>query len=731
MAVQLPVQNYFRRIDGPTTWVRPADWPVIVDTAGEVQFLMSDIDDATCSLRTNFTRTSGSQNMIIDWGDGTTTTITTTGLSITNKTYTVGTGTPCSLGYTTFKIRVYFTGTGVSTITLCQITPLYISGNSFSTQNCAVLEVYYGDGTSTTSVPFFYAVQGASASFGFYNNLTYVKLPATVAWTDLTNMFYGCTGIKKIIMPISAASLTSLANFCLNCYNLEEINLPSNAINITNFSNSFQNCYNLKSITLPTSLNSVTTFAGAFGNAANLKNITLPSINVAASFSATFSGCFQLEWAKFTSMPTVTTITFASAFINCFNLQNIYFPATGTSTSIYDFTQTFNNCQQLRSVIFPSNINANTFSQTFASCTSLISCIMPTNVSSCVTFANAFQFCYSLINVTLPTTAANGVSFANTFGTCYRLQTITIPSTIIIGSLSATFSGCAALKTINLPANAQNSITSLSQAFNNCRNLESITLPITMNSANNLGNTFTNCSNLKTVTLPATMNAVTTIAGIFSGCTNLTSVTLPTSMSACNAFNSAFFSCKSLISITLPNTVSTATTTFANAFNDCNALQTVVFPGAAQLINVSTIDGMFNGCSSLTTITNFDKIGALTATPLIGGNNNSYARFTSISFVGPYSILGLNGPSSTAGKTDVQSVRLLNTSAGQWTGASPQINVSYTNMSTANLVQLFNDMAAQGTVVSKTINITGATGAAGLTAADRLIVTSKGWTITG
>jgi hypothetical protein len=52
-------------------------------------------------------------------------------------------------------------------------------------------------------------------------------------------------------------------------------------------------------------------------------------------------------------------------------------------------------------------------------------------------------------------------------------------------------------------------------------------------------------------------------------------------------------------------------------------------------------------------------------------------------------------------------------------------------MSTAQLVQLFNDMAAQGAVVSKTINITSATGAAGLTAANRLIITALGWTITG
>jgi hypothetical protein len=140
---------------------------------------------------------------------------------------------------------------------------------------------------------------------------------------------------------------------------------------------------------------------------------------------------------------------------------------------------------------------------------------------------------------------------------------------------------------------------------------------------------------------------------------------------------------------------------------------------------------MFTGCANLVTITNFDKIGSLTATPLLSANSLQYNRFTSISFVAPLSFLWLNGPPIAAGRVDVQSVRLLNTSAGQWTGGSPQINVSYTNMSTAQLVQLFNDMAAQGIVVSKTINITSATGAAGLTAADRLIVTSKGWTITG
>ena len=218
----------------------------------------------------------------------------------------------------------------------------------------------------------------------------------------------------------------------------------------------------------------------------------------------------------------------------------------------------------------------------------------------------------------------------------------------------------------------------------------------------------------------------------FENCESLTSVTLPTSMSSCTNFQITFSGCKIISSITLPNTVG-AVTNFASCFANCLSLKTCVLPGAAQLSLVTNIDGMFQYCSNLVTLTNFNKIGSLTATPLITAisfNGNRFTGGSAISFSGPISRIQLQGLTSTI-RTDVQSVRFLNTSAGQWTGSSPQIDVSFTNMSTAALVQLFNDMAAQGNVVSKTIRISSATGAAGLTAADRLIVTSKGWTITG
>ena len=61
-------------------------------------------------------------------------------------------------------------------------------------------------------------------------------------------------------------------------------------------------------------------------------------------------------------------------------------------------------------------------------------------------------------------------------------------------------------------------------------------------------------------------------------------------------------------------------------------------------------------------------------------------------------------------------------------GASPQINVSYTGMSRAALVNLFQSMPTVS--ASQVCNITGATGASALTAADLAIATAKGWTIT-
>jgi hypothetical protein len=106
--------------------------------------------------------------------------------------------------------------------------------------------------------------------------------------------------------------------------------------------------------------------------------------------------------------------------------------------------------------------------------------------------------------------------------------------------------------------------------------------------------------------------------------------------------------------------------------------------------------------------------------------NNRFTSGSAISFSGPLSGLALSGLTTTI-KTDVQSVRLLNTASGQWTGTSPQISLAYTNMSSGSLVTLFNDLVSGSNVSAKTMSLVGATYTG--SAAERATVTAKGWTI--
>jgi hypothetical protein len=174
----------------------------------------------------------------------------------------------------------------------------------------------------------------------------------------------------------------------------------------------------------------------------------------------------------------------------------------------------------------------------------------------------------------------------------------------------------------------------------------------------------------------------------------------------------------------MPATVSASLTTFASAFLQCINLKTLTLPTTRTSL-LTTLSSTFSQCASLTTINNLDKLGSVSTTPLVAAiTNTNTNQLPALSFSCPFTALSLNGASPTI-MSKLNSLRLTNTSAGQWTGLSPQINIAYTSLSTEALNQLFTDLT---TIVSKTINITGCTGAATCT---RSIATAKGWTVTG
>jgi hypothetical protein len=252
-----------------------------------------------------------------------------------------------------------------------------------------------------------------------------------------------------------------------------------------------------------------------------------------------------------------------------------------------------------------------------------------------------------------------------------------------------------------------------------CHKLNSIVMPTSLNAVSAINNIFGQCYELTSVVFPSSMNVVTVANSAFNSCYKVTSVTLPTSMSAC--FN--------IETITMPATVSANTTSYAQLVDTCPMLRTITLP-TTQTSLLTLAQNMFNACGSLITINNLSKVGSLTATPLVLMSNNTSPGIgtnllTTLSISCPLSKFDWSASSTAANFNKLNSLRLLNASAGQYTGASPQINVSYCDLGIAALNQLFTDLP---TVTSKTINITGCTGAAGCT---RSIATAKGWTVTG
>lgn len=732
MAIKLPITAISYRKPRPTPWVRPSDWIEITDNANEFQALVADTGDATYTIQYSVT---GTGNTVFDWGDGTSNTASgTVALSTFTKTYTPGTGTPCSRGYTTFRIKV----TKPAGITVNSIR--FVGSNAtFQNQQTGVgvLEVYYGNNVMTSNSPagFFSGFTGTNSVLSF-NMLEYVKFPATATYGSFNNAFQNCYNLYTVVMPTSASTLTTFVNAFSNCNNLRSITFPSNATGISSLQNAFTGCTSLTSCILPTSLNSCVNLSNAFTSCRSLESITIPSINLCTNLSSMFSTCTNLLWVRFTSLPAPvsagTTVNMATMFNQCLSLQYVYFPGTCSSNAVYGCTSAFNGCETLRNITFPVNFNASTLANAFQTCYNIYSIIFQSAMPNCVSFNNAFASCRQLQIFTFPSSvSSSGIDMASAFSGCNSLTSITIPTTYTITTLSVTFGGCVSLKTVTINS-AQNSCTTLANTFSGCPNLTTVVLPTSLNICNSLNGTFNSCFSLQSVTFPTTMNAVTTCSATFNTCYSLTSVTMPTSMSACTNFESTFSQCAALTTLTFPATISASTSTFNSSIRFCNNLRTVTLP-TTRSTSLTSLNTFAYGCGQLTTINNLNLLGSTTGTPLVDGLSLGWflSKITSMSFSCPFSSLQIYGNNTSNIPIALNSLRLTNTSAGQWTGGSPQIYIQFTSLSTAALNTLFADIAAQGNVTSKTIDITGTVGAAGLSPANRLVLTSRGWTITG
>jgi hypothetical protein len=225
--------------------------------------------------------------------------------------------------------------------------------------------------------------------------------------------------------------------------------------------------------------------------------------------------------------------------------------------------------------------------------------------------------------------------------------------------------------------------------FQNCLALQSIPLFNTIN-ATNFTSTFNNCRSLKTIPLFNTQNVTT--------------------------FGSAFNGCISLQSVPLFNTI--AATNMQSMFNTCNVLRTVPLFNTVSVTNMSN---MFAGCTSLQSVPLFN-------TTAVNNFGNMFQTCLTLNYVPTFLTTSITTTSGTNFGNFVQGCASLDRCSMVF---ARTVSVQSCQLSRTALVEIFNNLVDRSATTSATITLNNNWGTAALTAADRLIATSKNWVIVG
>ena len=749
-------------------WERPSDWPVITDVLNEVQFLMSDLSLKNTINTTYLDVTGNGASIYIDWGDGTIDTISTTTSTLTTHTYVKGSGTACSRGYTTFKVRVYpegntiggpITGKSARLNGVVKIVGTSTEGSTYLNTS-GVLEAYYGPETCQTSMNSWFQGDRTTAGSINFNFLEYVKMQDDIgnegdrSTLSFNSMFNNCYNLQKVVMPHTMNADVSIdMNGMFSNTKIKNITLPwigngIDAIPIATGSSMFSNCQLLNTIDQHATpsyigINEKTSILTGFITATSMFNgcYSLRSIGVnlrnATAANLFVSGCSNLEFATISEWP-ISSCNLTSFFNSCTSLETIYWPNTATSTAVLNMTLFLNSCFNLRGVItMPANLTTGPDLQSFfGSCGNITEVIFQSGTTflNITSMVNMFGNCTSLLKVTLPDNITGTYATNTMFSACSLLQTVT------------PISGTAGDGVANLDG-VINSSTTINSLFINSRSLKSVILPNSMPNLTAAANSFQNCSSLTSVKMPITTGAITSYSSCFSSCVSLIGLTLSSPTNSTGFFSGTIDNTHNLRSLAFINSGFTGATLNLNSPN--SQLKEVNLPTFTansislllgkniEKINLTGRLGSNTVATSMSmtnmpNLKNFNTLSigsASTTGPLVNFSGTGLNTIPSMTFSCRLSRLQCYGDSTY--KIMLQSIRLQNTGTSQWTAGSPQIDISYTDMPYANLVQFFTDIAATGTYTSKNIWITGCTGASSLTAADRLIITSKGWTITG
>ncbi len=451
---------------------------------------------------------------LVDWGDGTTSTITGSSLR------------------TDYYAQHTYASVGSYVIEISSESTISIHGGAYGTKLItATVITTYGVNSLNDNKVYYSCVKRIElgnnvrlddGSFGYLNKLETITIPIAITNLPYSYLFQECNSLKALILPKTAQGTCGGSTFLSNAYKLETLSLNRGITIIGMVSYG-----NFELITIP---DTVTSLNGGFVQNSNLKKVVIPN---SLTEGVNFNSDYSLEEINF---PSTTRNISGYVANNNYALKSITIPSLVTNIQNYSFQ----NCMGLKTVTFEGEIT--TINQSaFQGCIRLEEITIPASVT---TFSpNVFVDCKSLKKIKNYSNKLNNYLFGN----CSNLETIEMDFTDLTLIPANCFQGCSSLK--SLPFSEMNNVTMIGQsAFSACYSFNVDELNdniITINAS-----AFSGCIYLNLSKLPSSLTTLG--SGAFAGCKNESLKTIPDGVSRLenNTFISNSFTQISMSNVT-------------------------------------------------------------------------------------------------------------------------------------------------------------------------------------
>ena len=300
--------------------------------------------------------------------------------------------------------------------------------------------------------------------------------------TSMASMFYNCDNLTSLdVSGFNTANVTGMSSMFSGCENLTSLDVSSfNTSNVTNMHEMFFDCKVLTSLDLSHfNTAKVTKMYGMFDGCSGLTSLDLSSFNTSnvTVMSNMFSGCENLTSLDLSGFNTSNVTDMEYMFFDCYGLTSLNVSGFNTA-SVTSMASMFYKCYNLTSLNV-SNFNTSQvtrMSYMFDGCSGLTSLdVSNFNTSQVTSMSSMFDGCSGLTSLDVSNFNTSQVrDISVMFGYCSSLTSLDLGNfnTSQVKKMNMMFCGCSNLSTIYVGSGwSTDSVTMSFSMFDGCTNL--------------------------------------------------------------------------------------------------------------------------------------------------------------------------------------------------------------------------------------------------------------------